>query len=392
VFQHGILTSWPNHPTHYSLRILMLSLFPAGSRKPGSFTLSVSSLIAACLAFLVVASPNARGQSSSNADLSGARNPRVSLRVELDAASLGQRCGTRPEDRCDGQAKVPLTLRPLDHAAPSRRFSVEISRPAILALRPGRYQLSSSHPASVGGKTWVWDIELPLTEQSNEVVLSQQNAMVLDATPAPPVIADQQTVSASPPAGNVRRLARTKPLSPKPQIPSPALVTVITVTATSLGSKEPAKKTIDEPASQSVSPEEQREIQQLVDRWITSVKNRDINGLMSCYAPQMTTYFQKQEVPWAEVKRDKEHFFQVYSQIRQLDVDEVRFEHNPSGLESTLRKTWNYTGQRDFSGAVISRLTFEKFNGRLVISAERERLLWQRKSPPVVSAGFRVSR
>jgi len=41
---------------------------------------------------------------------------------------------------------------------------------------------------------------------------------------------------------------------------------------------------------------------------------------------------------------------------------------------------WDFAGSRTFSGEVISRLTFTNVEGRWLISGERERLVWAKKS------------
>lgn len=258
-----------------------------------------------------------------------ARPDEVKLRVRL-----------APELRSQepAESRLAVSVRRADASGESRGLFFSSDGQAEVALAPGRYQVTGTG-AAPGGSSYLWELEVPATEPVNELELSTSNATVIAATHQ---VAAAPEAPPSAPAGAVR----------------PSVATATTI---------PAR--------------DEREIQELLTRWADATRNGDMEALMSCYAPRLHTYFQKQNVSWNDVRRDKQAFFRTYSKSRDLQVRDVRFERNERGLEATLHKAWAFDGSRTFRGEVVSRLTFEKYAGEWRIAAERERLVWEQKSP-----------
>ncbi|HYE25524.1 MAG TPA: nuclear transport factor 2 family protein [Clostridia bacterium] len=269
---------------------------------------------------------------------------------EAQAETVTLRVSLSSSLRSPKAKKIPIKLRRLDAREPVRKLLLNPAGSLHITLAPGRYQLLVDDPVSLGGRWYAWDLEIPVGNGSSDVVLGEVNALSMDR-----------------PLPN-RNDGRTKPRSevaPLPSAPAPQI-----------GHSQPAP----------------RELTALIDRWIASVKARDLDALMSCYAPVMDTYFLQDGVRWQAVRRDKQQFFATYSDIRRLEIANLRFERNTRGLEATFRKMWDFSGSRSFSGEVVSRLTFRNVDGRWVIASERERLVWSRKSPPARGAALSAER
>jgi hypothetical protein len=238
--------------------------------------------------------------------------------------------------------ETTMILRPLNVHASEKTVTVKAGEPAVITVVPGRYQLTTTKPLDVNGKSYGWDMELPLTQPVNDVELSSWNAVVLN-TPAP-------TVPAAVPV--------TKPSEPS-AAPDTRFTRPVTTSDTSSASDANTRA----------------QITALLQRWTASLKSEDIDQQMSCYASELTTYFLKHNVRKPEIRRDKERFFARYPQIREIKISNLQITdtHPP---EATFLKTWNFGGvESDWKGQVISHLVFTQENGRWVISSERERLV-----------------
>jgi hypothetical protein len=210
-------------------------------------------------------------------------------------------------------------------------ITVRASEVKVIKLTPGRYQLTTTAPLQVDGRSYGWDLELPLTQSTNNVELSLSNAVVLNAPPPPALAPDVS-------ARDVKPLATATPSLPADE------TTRVQITA-------------------------------LLHKWIESIKTRDLNGQMLCYAPQLTTYLQKHDVPRSEIRLDKKRFFERYPQIREIKISNLKITGSDRP-EATFLKTWNFGGVKsDWRGQVISHLAFSKEHGTWVISSERERLV-----------------
>jgi hypothetical protein len=225
-----------------------------------------------------------------------------------------------------------LQIQPLDTKSAPSSVRVTEGTTTLVSLPAGRYQITSTAPVSIEGHAAGWDIELPVTSSGTELELSQQNAVRVS------------------PFGNLDAGTQAQ-----------------------LASETTA-------GSQAVDSETQAQVQQLLSRWVDSLKAHDLNAQMSCYASTLSRYFLKQNVTKQEVRRDKERFLRRYPDIRELAVRDVKIASVNGHPEVTAVKSWDFGGQKDWTGHVLTHLTLERQNGRWVIASERERLI--RESVP----------
>lgn len=259
-------------------------------------------------------------QDASFAQSTLANAQKVQLRLELQLLDAPRHGEPR---------QTVVTLQPLDWQSKAQNVPVSEAATTEVTLPPGRYQITSHEPVMVEGQPYGWDVEVPLTEQVNQVRLSQENAVrVSDTEP------DQQTAvrAATPPNGTADHQAGTDP----------------TVRA---------------------------QVQDLLQRWTSSLRNRDLTEQMSCYASRLDAYFLRRNVSWSFVLRDKQRFLQRYPDVRHLSLSDVHISEINGRPEVTAVKTWSFGGRADWTGQVITHLQLEKQKGRWVIVSERERLV-----------------
>jgi hypothetical protein len=269
----------------------------------------------------------------------------VSLRI-IVGLNLGEK---------DGLSTLTLVLRPLDRRADDLRITFNPGSGLEVRIAPGRYQVSTERAVNWGSRWAMWDIEVPVTDPVNELHLGEQNAITFTQEPEQEANAKRvsKTKVSKLRASNPARLAQTKN-SAIDYIPPPVAL------------------------SSPATPLEAA-IVKVLEKWIRAVEQRDLDLLMSCYAPTLSRYFLHKNVSWEDVKLDKQRFFQKFSKIRKLEIRDLRISPTLQGTEARLTKSWDFGGDINFSGEVVSQLVFQSYDGQWLISAEREREIWVRR-------------
>lgn len=272
-------------------------------------------LIAAAVMLTLVESAIAQSQPPNTS------NAIVKLRVRLSWWSSSSRIGP---------LRTTVTLQPLDTNGPASTVQVREGATAVIELPRGRYQLTTISPMVVDRQAYGWSIELPLVESTNELQLSQENAVRLS----------QAEISN---AGDISLL------------PAP-------------GTGASGKRDTSDADTRT-------QISALLSRWTSSLKSRDLKAQMACYAPQLATYSRQHNVSRERVRQDKQSFLLRYPKIRRLDLSNIQITTEGSQPEATAVKTWSFGGgETEWRGQVTIYFMFQKVNGRWAISSEREHL------------------
>ncbi len=246
---------------------------------------------------------------------------------------------------------LTLVLRPLDRVADELRIKFNPATAFEVRIERGRYQVSTDRALRWGSQWVMWDLEVPVTDRVNELRLDVPNAITFSSRP------DEEA--------KVERASVARNVAPKTRIAH-------------AGKSAPYYLPPPVVLSSPATPLEAA-IVSVLQRWMRAVEQRDLEMLMSCYAPTLTRYFLHTNVSWGEVKLDKQRFFQQFSKIRKLEIRDVRISQMPQQTDVSLTKSWDFGGGINFSGEVVSQLTFGNYNGRWLISSEREREIWVRR-------------
>jgi hypothetical protein len=315
----------------------------------------------ACLLLIIVASATGSGQSYAPRD---SERGLASLSISVDPTS-------------DERAVPPtltLLLQPLSRGTDTIRIMFNPASAFEVRIAPGRYQVSSERVVRWGSHWVMWDLEVPVTDRVNELHLSAQNAITFNWRPEGDAASTAMASASKPGSKATTSLARRASV------------------ATSSGSRAKVTARPGRPDTKSgpayipppidlSSPATPLEaaIVNVLEKWVRAVQQRDLEMLMSCYGPNLSRYFLQKNVSWDQVKLDKQRFFRKFLEIRKLEIRDVRISQKPRGAEARLTKSWDFGGEMDFSGEVVSHLIFENHNGQWLISAERESEIWVRR-------------
>jgi len=115
------------------------------------------------------------------------------------------------------------------------------------------------------------------------------------------------------------------------------------------------------------------DLRNALDEWLAATNARDLDKLISFYAPVLNTFYTKHDVPLTAVRAEKGR---LISQIDSIDVRAASPEIHlaPDGLSATMRfrKSWTYTGAQNQSGEVMQELIWKKIDSRWKITSERD--------------------
>ena len=129
-------------------------------------------------------------------------------------------------------------------------------------------------------------------------------------------------------------------------------------------------------ASDSVAPADaEQQIRSLLDQWVVSFKEKDLQRQVDCYAPQLDIYYRKQNVQQAYIQDNKSHAFSAIAEIRKFEISHVNVSlDGPQSGTVTFDKTWDtslISGKR-FAGSEMERLKVTMIDGSWRIASEEE--------------------
>lgn len=117
----------------------------------------------------------------------------------------------------------------------------------------------------------------------------------------------------------------------------------------------------------------QREVQIALDAWANSIRQRDIDAHMKMYADKLDVFYNSSDVSADKVRSLRLDAFSRYNAM-DLSLSKTRIDVTDSGTRAvaTFDKTFDFKGDKNFSGAVESRLYLEKTGGRWRITGEKD--------------------
>jgi len=280
----------------------------------------------------------------------------------------------------------------------------------ILLVKPGGMDGAGS-----GGAADVWlclhahadaafvPIPFPLAE-STEVApeLEPREAAAVAETEAPPLRPDAPAAISWPPP---RPRLLPEPERPKRRWLWYTALTALAVVGGALAyqwlhpSPGPAAKAPAAPAAESVAtkpaptPAESgaedspapgtsdTAIQTLLERWARDLKRGDAQAAAACYAPLVSTYFDRHSVTRDAVRGRIRQTLARYGGFDSYRISDVRITPVSDGRAvATFRKSWRTSGRRKFAGEEQERMTLVRDQDAWRISSEQqEKIYWERK-------------
>jgi len=127
----------------------------------------------------------------------------------------------------------------------------------------------------------------------------------------------------------------------------------------------------DEPAPPH-PPADIAGIRALLDRWASALKRGDVQAAALCYAPVVTTYFQRHDVTREAVRQSIK---QARARYGRLDIYRISglgiTPVSDSRAVATFRKHWQTSGRGKTAGEEEERMTLVRKDGAWQISSEQ---------------------
>jgi ketosteroid isomerase-like protein len=125
-----------------------------------------------------------------------------------------------------------------------------------------------------------------------------------------------------------------------------------------------------------------REVEQALDGWAQSTRDRDLNAHARFYADTLETFYQRQNVPAAQVLADRARAFTRYDEL-EVEIENVEITPDPTGarVTATFDKKWTFEADdKTSSGSVRQQLTLAKVGGRWLIIGEKDLQVYSKSS------------
>lgn len=122
-------------------------------------------------------------------------------------------------------------------------------------------------------------------------------------------------------------------------------------------------------------------IKTLLDTWLTSTRNHDLQANLDCYAPIVDTYYNKRQLSRNDMRREKQRQFQTIGTVRRLGLDNLQFTQlGPDQAVLLFDKQWSFGDRNPFSGSERAQLSLRNVGGNWKIVGERElKVYWVRR-------------
>lgn len=117
----------------------------------------------------------------------------------------------------------------------------------------------------------------------------------------------------------------------------------------------------------------QREVQAALNAWADTIRQRNLEEHMKCYADVLDVYYNASNVAKSRVRSDRSAAFSKYTSMN-VELSNIKISVEPSGARATATfdKTFDFHGDKDFSGSGLNRFWFVKTQGRWLINGEKD--------------------
>lgn len=128
------------------------------------------------------------------------------------------------------------------------------------------------------------------------------------------------------------------------------------------------------PSAESTRPitPETREIEAVLDRWLASARTRNVSQQMTCYAPVVDRFFNRQRLTLDQIRRERQRQFALLRRTRSFAIDNVEFRRvTPEWAVVAFHKNWAFQSSR-YPAPTGNEMILRPVRGEWKISSERE--------------------
>ncbi|HUO32023.1 MAG TPA: nuclear transport factor 2 family protein [Bryobacteraceae bacterium] len=113
-------------------------------------------------------------------------------------------------------------------------------------------------------------------------------------------------------------------------------------------------------------------IHELLSRWSAALKRGDVDTAAACYAPVVTTYFARHDIPRAAVRQTIRQARARYGRLEFYRLSGVNITPvSDNRAVATFRKQWKMAGRARSAGSETERMTLVRNDGAWRISSEQ---------------------
>ncbi|HEY0172699.1 MAG TPA: protein kinase [Pyrinomonadaceae bacterium] len=117
-----------------------------------------------------------------------------------------------------------------------------------------------------------------------------------------------------------------------------------------------------------------RDVEDALEDWAESTRERKINDHMKHYADTLETFYKRQNVGAFQVRSDRSKAFVRYDEMH-VKLDNIEVTPDPTGLRATavFDKSWEFDSpDKNSKGSVRQQLSLVRAGGRWLINGERD--------------------
>lgn len=136
--------------------------------------------------------------------------------------------------------------------------------------------------------------------------------------------------------------------------------------ASSTGQPSPAAQAVDASALK-------REVTETLARWAQTIRDRNIEAHISYYTDPLEVYYAQTNVPAGRVRADRVRAFSSYTTL-DIKLTNMSIEIDEAGKRAvaTFDKTFDFRGEKNYSGSGLNRFTLVKTGGNWRITGEKD--------------------
>lgn len=164
------------------------------------------------------------------------------------------------------------------------------------------------------------------------------------------------------------------PVNASAAITSNANVITGSVTNTSVAPRLKATTPAATPIKSSSSASSESEIRNVLDGWTAAARSHDLDAQMTYYAETLDVYYARQgAVSKDSVRQNRARAFEKYTSL-DVNISNVSIAIDKTGetATATFDKTWNFSGEKSFSGSVRQMVWLTRTSGQWLITGEKD--------------------
>jgi len=116
------------------------------------------------------------------------------------------------------------------------------------------------------------------------------------------------------------------------------------------------------------------EVMSVMNRWVDSLRRRNLYDNLRLYRDQLDAYYQYQDVGKEKVRASRQSYFDKYNSSVDVQLSDITIEFDQSGTTATVSydNTYDWRGYTKFlTGKSRNEMVLSRINGEWLITSEK---------------------